>query len=41
MKSVISRREALGVLGGSLAAITMPGARAAEPLTLLHVRYRP
>lgn len=41
MESVISRRQALGMLGGSLAVISMPGARAAEPLALLHVGIVP
>jgi NitT/TauT family transport system substrate-binding protein len=38
---VISRRDALTVLGGSLAALGVTGARAAEPLTLLHVGVIP
>lgn len=41
MASVISRRDALTVLGGSLGILGMPGAWAAEPLTLLHVGIVP
>jgi NitT/TauT family transport system substrate-binding protein len=41
MASIISRRNALSVLGGSLVALSVPGAKAAEPLTLLHVSIVP
>jgi NitT/TauT family transport system substrate-binding protein len=41
MASVMSRRDALTVLGGSLAVLGIPGARAAEPSTLLHVSIVP
>lgn len=41
MTSVISRRNALAVLGGSLVALRVPAAKAAEPLTLLHVSIVP
>jgi NitT/TauT family transport system substrate-binding protein len=41
MDPVISRRQALGVLGGSFALLRAPGARAADPLILLHVSIVP
>jgi NitT/TauT family transport system substrate-binding protein len=41
MASAISRRAALTVLGGSLAALRLPGAQAAAVPTLLHVSIVP
>jgi NitT/TauT family transport system substrate-binding protein len=41
MASVMSRRDALAVLGSSVAVLGVPGALAAENLTLLHVSIVP